>query len=158
MGAGLAIMIGSVLVNADYWEIFSINREGWHFNNSSSGRISPLKWIVFNPYEYFFWSSFPIFLGFFAKISHEIRNIIKRSNDYGQIDAFFWLSLIFILILNISGQICYESPRLCWFFLPILASFGISGFSPDMQNLHNKTSIPVIILVLAQTGIMFLIY
>ena len=157
-GAALAVWIGSFVVQANYLDIFQINRNGWYYNNDASGRVSRLKWILFNPYEYLFWSSFPIFLGFLVKFGQEIRKFLDRTHEPGKIDAFFWFSLIFIIILNISGQICYESPRLCWFFLPILANLGISGFHQDMQNLHNKALILMIILTALQTCILLIVY
>ena len=183
MAAGFALWLGSLATKINYIDIFQLNRSGWFLNNTASGRISAWKWLLFNPYEYFFWASLPIFLGcalqcYSAKrfaeqqarcagrrrvaAKHELgKSFIRIKNSWPNIsrtEGFFAAAFVFALLLNLSGQICYESPRLCWFFLPILANFGIAGFADFAQSLHRKIWYLVLTLVSLQTSILIAIY
>ena len=157
-GAGFALWLGSLVTKLNYLEVFQLNRTGWFLNNTFSGRIHVWKWVLFNPYEYFFWASLPIFLGAVVQFVKSSAIIKKSWPELPPMHGFFAAALLFAAILNLSGQICYESPRLCWFFLPILANFSIAGFSNFTQNFHSKIWYLVLTLISLQTAVVLAIY
>ncbi len=157
LGAVLALWLGSKLIGAGWLEIYRINRLGWYFNNTVSGRVHAWKWILFNPYEFFFWTSFPVFAGILAKLFHELKK--ASSGEFREsADVFFWAVLVFMVVLNFSGQVCYESPRLCWFCLPMIAIIGATGLVRSMKNLHSFEKATFLGLVSLHTIFLVLIY
>jgi len=157
LAAAFMVVAGSALLKVNYLDIFSINRMGWYINNVGSGRVHAWKWILFDPYEYFFWASVPIFAGFCVKLLAEIREL-RIPLAFAKPDKFFFAAVAFAAILNASGQVCYESPRLCWFFLPIIANLSIAGIAHHTQNLHSRILGAFLILVTMQTVLVALIY
>jgi len=153
-GIIFGLWLGSLLAGASWLEIYRVNRLGWDFNNTISGRLSPWKWMIFNPYEFLFWCSLPVFLGVLVKIWLEV----KSGGFSGKIDFFFWFSGAFFIILNFSGQICYESPRLCWFCLPLISGMSATGLITAMKKLHRLILIAFLELIIFQTVLLRLIY
>lgn len=152
------ILLMSLFAGMSYPDVYRINRMGWHLNNAASGRTAAWKWIIFNPYEYLLWSSLIVAAGFAAKLWQEARKLCPPDKQSEKIDPFFALSLAFISLLNISAQVCYESPRLCWFFLPFMACYGMAGFAGPMKNLHNRLWLLIFGLISLQTTLFILIY
>ena len=153
-GVLLALYLGSMLIGANWLDIFRANRVGWHFNNSVSGRFDVWRWILFNPYEFFFFASLPVLMGLMLKLGLELGKL--RSG--GNIDYFLVFSGIFLLILDFSGQVCYESPRLCWFCFPIVSALAIEGLLSSMKKLHIFMIVVFLSLLTLHTTIVRLIY
>ena len=156
----LGILIGLVLLSKlmgiGYIEMFKLNRAGWRLNNVASGRVHIWKWILFNPYEYLFWLSVPLMFGFAVKVIDEIKKGIKRK----QADYFFIAWVGFLLLLDISGQVCYESPRLLWFGVVLTIGPCLLGtaYVLGMKNFHNLGWILILGLAGIQSGLFHLIY
>jgi len=131
------LLLGSVFFKVNYLDIFSVNREGFYFNNFISGRVRVWKWILFNPYELLLWCSVPIGIGILVKIGLEFKRVFGGGIFNSGLDKFFIVLIIILLIINLSGQLCYESPRLLWFILPLIAGVGLSGLSLALQNFHS---------------------
>ncbi len=149
------IILISLWMDIGYFEVFRLNRIGFHFNNQVGGRLKTWKWMLFNPYEYLFWLSVPLIWGFLLKIGKEIKSF-KEKGEIG--DYFFWAVLVFFLLLNFSGQLCYESPRLLWFFNYLAGASLVSGFLPIMKNFHSQKWLVILGTASAQTCLFHLIY
>jgi hypothetical protein len=156
--AGFMLWLGHFVIKMDYVDIFRINRMGWHINNLASGRMDAWRWIAFNPYEFFFWTSLPIFFGVLLKFAVELREAGKSFANLLKMDIFFIATIVFAVILDLSGQVCYESPRLCWFLLPIIANIAMKGFIGYLQNLHSRVYYALLLLITLHTVSSIVIY
>jgi len=158
LGALAMIELGQYLAGMSYREVFELGRQGWHLNNAASGRVAVWKWMVFNPYEYFFWCSLPVFMGFLASVLSYVNSIWEKAEFIGKERNFLAASILFMLALDLSGQICYESPRLFWFFLPIVAVISTFGLAKTVQNLHKLAFGAIFLTISFQTALMCIIY
>jgi len=148
------IILISFWMGISYLEVFHLNRLGFHFNNQIGGRLHHWKWMLFNPYEYLFWLSLPFIWGLLGKIIKEIKQFQgKRKLE----DYFFWALIGFFLILDLSAQLCYESPRLLWFLSYLMGASLLSGLF-NMKNFHSYKWLIVYSLSGAQTCLFHLIY
>jgi len=162
MGILSLLIIGSVFLQANYLDIFWVNREGFYFNNFISGRVRVWKWILFNPYELLLWSSVPVGLGLLLKMGLEFKKGVERRIFNAGLDNFFIVLIIILLVINLSGQLCYESPRLLWFILPLIVGVGLSGLCLALQNLHGWWRLILLFIIISvisfQCALFHLIY
>lgn len=126
-GFVIAIVVLAGVSEADLRAVYRANLAGWYFNNTVSGRVQMWKWILFNPYEFFAWLGVPLFLFFALAVAREFKAAWRRQWD--RIDPLVWAVVLFGLALNFSGRVCYESPRLAWFYAPLVCLVAAKGFA-----------------------------
>ncbi|OGP60237.1 MAG: hypothetical protein A2V67_18775 [Deltaproteobacteria bacterium RBG_13_61_14] len=138
--------------NYDLVAIYRANLAGWHFNNTVSGRIHMWKWILFNPYEFFAWLGVPIFLLFALAVWREIKKAWRKQWD--RIDPFTWAIVLFGIALDLSGRVCYESPRLAWFYAPLVCLVAAKGFT-ETEGSNRAWPLAIVLVLQAATVLVF---
>jgi hypothetical protein len=118
--AFLSMLAVGALLGADYLEVYqAITEIGWKYNNQISGRFQTWMWIAFNPYELLAWAGWPLAALFLAAVYTEPKKAWRLAPDH--LAAGTIALAAFLLILDLSGKVCYEASRLCWFCYPLLA-------------------------------------
>ena len=148
MGVAVYIWIWKL----DFIAIWRANEAGWYFNNTTSGRIHMWKWILFNPYEFFAWLGVPVFCFFALAVWREAKK--ARLRKWGEIDPLVWAIFIFGLALDLSGRVCYESPRLAWFYAPFVCLVAAKGFA-NTKGLNRPWALAVVLALQAATVLLF---
>jgi len=151
IGAGLLIILAWV-APGNLLAIYRANLAGWHFNNITSGRIHMWKWILFNPYEFFAWLGIPIFCFFALAVWREVKKV--RLRQWSEADPLVWAIFIFGVALDLSGRVCYESPRLCWFYAPFVCLVAAKGFA-NTEGLNRGWGLAVVLVLQAATVLVF---
>ncbi len=123
-GVLIALLGTGALLDLSYLEVYRANMKGWSFNNTASGRVSTWMWILFNPYEFLTWQGAPVLVLLLVSIGMEARRIFKREVKTGSL--FFWTVIVFALALDLSGRVCYESPRLVFFLIPFTCMIAVN--------------------------------
>lgn len=117
LATGLMIQLG---LGMDFREVYrAITEVGWKFNNTVSGRIQPWMWIAFDPYEILAWAGLPLSACFLLAVFQALRSAVRR--DWAAVSPWLLATVIFLLALDLSGKVCYESARLAWFAFPLIA-------------------------------------
>jgi len=140
------------IAHANPLAIYRANLAGWHFNNTTSGRIHMWKWILFNPYEFFAWLGVPVFCFFALAVWREVKKV--RLRQWSEADPLVWAIFIFGLALDLSGRVCYESPRLAWFYAPFVCLVAAKGFA-NTEGLNRAWGLAVILVLQAATVLVF---
>ena len=151
IGAGLLIILAWV-APGNLLAIYRANEAGWYFNNTISGRIHVWKWILFNPYEFFAWLGAPILYFFVLAIWRELKKAWRK--QWNEIDPLVWAIFIFGLALDLSGRVCYESPRLAWFYAPFVCLVAAKGFV-NTEGLNRPWALAAILVLQAATVLVF---
>jgi hypothetical protein len=155
LGAVFGLGMHIWLSKCDPIAIWRANVAGWYFNNTTSGRIHMWKWILFNPYEFFAWLGVPVFCFFALAVWREVKK--ARLRKWGEIDPLVWAIFIFGLALDLSGRVCYESPRLAWFYAPFVCLVAAKGFA-NTEGFNRPWALAVVLVLQAATVLVFRMY
>ena len=148
----IVMPLAAWISGADPAAIYKANLAGWYFNNTVSGRIHMWKWILFNPYEFFAWLGVPIFLFFALAVGREVKKAWLKQWD--RIDPLIWAIVIFGIALDLSGRVCYESPRLAWFYAPLVCLVAAKGFT-ETQGSNRAWPLAIVLVLQAATVLVF---
>jgi hypothetical protein len=153
--AGIAVWAGQGILGISYLDAYrDTAHTGFDFNNIASGRIHTLQWIAFNFYEMTAFAGIPLALLAAHQIKTQVSTAKKR--DWKRLNPWTLAALAFLLALNLSGKVCYESSRLAWFAFPL---FGLIA-APSLPPPGRRLSIPALLLALqaASTLVFRMIY
>jgi len=144
-----ACFFSGLFFGLDFIDVYTaITKHGWEFNNTTSGRVSSWMWILYNPHEFLMWAGIPLSIIFISAIFKSVRDVLREGMS--KLDPWLAAFMIFLVALDLSGKVCYESSRLVWFGYPLLAIFSagyvIKLFESDK---HKYTYIFLILLLLA---------
>jgi len=102
-------------------------------------------WLLYNPYDFFFFAGVPLFLILCATIWKTRRDFSIKQNTLSF--GFLWSFLLTMLILNLSGASRAEVGRIWLPFVPILALIGASYFSRVKSTFLQLIIVPVLLLL-----------
>ncbi len=118
VAVGVNVLLGA-LMGVDYIEVYRAITEGWRLNNTLSGRVATWMWIGFNPYELLAWAGVPAAAYFLLAAIRSGKELSPRRP--GKVDYWLCALVVFLLLVDLSGKICYEASRLLWFTYPLIA-------------------------------------
>lgn len=118
--ASAVVLLPGAALNVSWIEIYrAITQIGWRMNNELSGRVHAWMWIAFNSYEIMAFAGAPLAalfimsaVGLFPKL---------RSRRFKDLDPWLLALVVFLVLLDASGKVCYEASRLAWFSFPLIA-------------------------------------